>query len=22
LPGKQYAEGYNEEAGDKGIWLK
>ncbi|XP_017326105.1 NADH dehydrogenase [ubiquinone] 1 alpha subcomplex subunit 10, mitochondrial isoform X2 [Ictalurus punctatus] len=22
LPGKQYAEGYNEDAGDKGIWLK
>ncbi|KAL6485138.1 hypothetical protein MHYP_G00071830 [Metynnis hypsauchen] len=22
LPGKRYAEGYNEDAGDKGIWLK
>ncbi|XP_062861661.1 NADH dehydrogenase [ubiquinone] 1 alpha subcomplex subunit 10, mitochondrial [Trichomycterus rosablanca] len=22
LPGKKYAEGYNEDAGDKGIWLK
>ncbi|KAM9486583.1 NADH dehydrogenase [ubiquinone] 1 alpha subcomplex subunit 10, mitochondrial [Clarias gariepinus] len=22
LPGKQYAEGYNADAGDKGIWLK
>ncbi|NP_955872.1 NADH dehydrogenase [ubiquinone] 1 alpha subcomplex subunit 10, mitochondrial [Danio rerio] len=22
LPGKRYAEGYNEDVGDKGIWLK
>ncbi|XP_016389892.1 NADH dehydrogenase [ubiquinone] 1 alpha subcomplex subunit 10, mitochondrial isoform X2 [Sinocyclocheilus rhinocerous] len=22
LPGKKYAEGYNEDVGDKGIWLK
>ncbi|KAF7709886.1 NADH dehydrogenase [ubiquinone] 1 alpha subcomplex subunit 10, mitochondrial [Silurus meridionalis] len=22
LPGKRYAEGYNADAGDKGIWLK
>ncbi|XP_051565905.1 NADH dehydrogenase [ubiquinone] 1 alpha subcomplex subunit 10, mitochondrial [Myxocyprinus asiaticus] len=22
LPGKKYAEGYNEDNGDKGIWLK